>query len=100
MTVKTELLKAIREQRKGNGKKKKFRGSLMDYVELVQQNPELSKSSHKRLYDAIVKHGSEKMPDSDPRKHKIFDGNSLIIYDYFKEEIKELRKMGHYTVKN
>ena len=86
MTVKKELLDAIKKQRVSNKKKKKFSGTLMDYVELVQANPDIAKLAHKRLYDAIMSHGSEKMLDSDPRKHKIFDGDSVLIYDYFKTE--------------
>lgn len=86
MAVKKELLEAIKKQRVSSGKKKKFSGNLLDYVELVEKNPDIAKLAHKRLYDAIMKHGIEKMPDSDPRKHKIFDGDSISIFDYFKSE--------------
>ncbi len=86
MAVKKELLDAIKKQRASSGKKEKFEGNLLDYVELVQKNPDIAKLAHKRLHDAIMKHGAEKMPDSDPRKHKIFDGDSIQVYDYFKSE--------------
>lgn len=86
MAVKKNLLDAIKKQRVKNSKKKKFEGSLLDYIELVQKDPSIAKSAHKRLYEAIVNHGLDKMEDSDPRKDKIFDGESIKIYDYFKQE--------------
>jgi serine protein kinase len=91
MTVKKELLQAIKEQRE-NGKREKFEGTLMDYVELVQQDPTVVKSAHKRLYDAIAKHGFEGMPDSDPRKKKIFDNENIRVYNYFKDHFFGMEK--------
>lgn len=86
MSIKKEFLEAIESQRKESSSKKKFSGTFLDYMELVQNDPSLVKSSHKRLYEALVEHGVNKMPDSDPRKRKIFDGNNVRIYDYFKDE--------------
>lgn len=86
MSIKSELLKSIKQQREQSKSKKKFEGTFLDYLEHVQQNPDLVMSSHKRLFNAIMDHGMEKMPDSDPRKRKLFDGNNVRVYDYFKDE--------------
>jgi len=86
MTIKKELLQAIKEQRISSKDKKKFEGTFIDYIELLQESPDLVKSSHKRLYQALVEHGFNAMSDSDPRKKKIFDNNNIKIYDYFKDE--------------
>lgn len=86
MTIKKELLQAIKDQRISTKDKKKFEGTFIDYIELLQENPSLVKSSHKRLYQALVEHGCNTMSDSDPRKKKIFDNNNIKIYDYFKDE--------------
>ena len=86
MTIKKELLKAIQDQRSESKKKEKFKGNLLDYIELVQKDPGIVKSSHKRLYDALIQHGVSNMPDSDSRKKKIFDGDAIKVYDYFKDE--------------
>ena len=86
MSIKKELLQEIQSQRKESSKHKKFEGTFLDYIERVQEDPSIVKTSHKRLYDALVKEGVEKMPDSDPRKRKIFDGNNVRIYNYFKDE--------------
>ncbi len=86
MALKKELLAAIKKQRKESSKKKKFEGNFMDYVEMVQKNPDIVKTSHRRLYDAIMAKGLHPMPDSDSRKQKIFNGDSIKIYEYFEKE--------------
>ena len=74
MSKKNELLKKIQDAREVSSNKKKFSGSLMDYIDLVEEDPSIVKSAHKRLYESIVEHGSYAMDDSNPRKNKIFDG--------------------------
>jgi serine protein kinase len=86
MSTKEELLKQIQAAREASSQKKKFSGTLMDYIEMVEKDPSIVKSSHKRLYEALAEHGSYPMPDSDSRKYKIFDGESLKIYKYFENE--------------
>lgn len=86
MSTKEQLLKQIQANRESSNQKKKFSGNLMDYIEMVEKNPTMVKSAHKRLYEALAEHGSYTMPDSDSRKYKIFDGESLKIYKYFENE--------------
>ena len=82
---KKDFLKLIKDKR-AEKKEEKFEGTLIDYVELVQQDPSIAKLAHKRLYDAIVDQGVEEMSSEDPRKRKIFNGDSVKVYDYFKDE--------------
>ena len=86
MSIKKELLEKIKNQRAESKSKTKFEGTFLDYLELVQENPDIVMSSHKRLYKALVESGVNKMSDSDPRKRKIFDGDNVRIYNYFKDE--------------
>ena len=86
MSIKKQLLQRIKSAREESKKEQKFSGNLMDYIEMVEKNPDIIKSSHKRLYDAIVEHGSYAMPDSDSRKFKIFDGETIKIHKYFDGE--------------
>ena len=79
-----DFLKIIQDQRKKKTKEK-FSGTFLDYLELVKENPDITKTSHKRLYDCIISHGVEIMQDSDPRKYCIFQGDNVKIYDYFKD---------------
>lgn len=86
MSTKEELLKQIQAAREVSTSKKKFSGTLMDYIETVEKDPSIVKSSHKRLYESVVEHGVYDMPDSDSRKYKIFDGENLKLYKYFENE--------------
>ena len=88
-----KLIDAIKEQREEGSKKKKFEGTFKDYLERVMKDPKIVKSSHKRLYDAIVESGMEKMPDSDPRKSRIFDNDSVRVYKYFQSEFFGMEKV-------
>ena len=80
------LLKVIQTQRKENDKKEKFSGTFTDYLRLLEKHPELVKSAHKRLYEALIDHGVERMPDSNPRKSRIFDNDDVTVYEYFEKE--------------
>jgi serine protein kinase len=86
MSVKKKLLDKIKSAREEASKNKKFSGTLMDYIDLVEQDPTIVKSAHKRLFEAISEHGSYAMPDSDSRKFKVFDGENIKIHKYFDGE--------------
>jgi serine protein kinase len=86
MSIKKHLLQQIKTTREETNKTKKFSGSLMDYIELVEKDPTVVKPAHKRLFDAITEHGSYTLPDSEPRKNKIFDNEQIKIHKYFEGE--------------
>jgi len=86
MSVKKKLLQKIQSAREEASKNKKFGGTLMDYIDLVEKDPTIVKSAHKRLFEAISEHGSYAMPDSDSRKFKVFDGENIKIHKYFDGE--------------
>ena len=82
---KNKFLQVIEKQR-SQKKTKKFNGSFLDYLELVKKDPSIVKLAHKRLHETITKHGVEVIEDSNPRKNKLFDGDNLKTYSYFKNE--------------
>ena len=82
---KSNFLKIIESQRKEK-KKQKFSGKFLDYLELVQNDPSLVKLSHKRLCDVIEDHGVDIMDESDPRCRRLFEGDRVKTYQYFKDE--------------
>lgn len=86
MSIKKQLLQQIKAAREESSKVQKFSGTLMDYIEMVEKDPTIVKSAHKRLHDAIEEHGSYVMPDSDSRKFKVFDGEQIKIHKYFEGE--------------
>lgn len=89
---KTNFLELIHEQR-STTKKEKFDGTFIEYLELVQENPDVAKLAHKRLCDAIEGHGVAEMQDDEPRKHKLFGGDNVKLYDYFEGEFFGMEKV-------
>ena len=80
-----DFLKIIKKQRE-EGQKESWKGTLVDYLEVLKENPDVAKLSARRLYDAIASYGVGAMEESDPRCKKLFDGDKLKTYDYFREE--------------
>ena len=87
-----KFLDIIHKQR-SESKKKKFSGTFIEYLDLVNDNPDIAKLSHQRLYDSIVDYGIEELDDSDFRKWKLFDGDSLKTYNYFRNEFFGLERI-------
>ena len=84
MSSKKQFLDIIKKQR-SRVKPEKFNGTFLEYLELVSENPGIVKPAHARLFDAIESHGAKEMADSS-RKRKLFDNDSIKIYDYFDSE--------------
>jgi len=78
----SDFLSIIREQRK-NKKNRKFTGSFIDYLNVIKADPSSIKLAHRRLYDAIIIHGTQKMDLADPRCRNLFEGNSIPLYDFY-----------------
>ena len=85
MSATTKFLKSIQEHRETK-KQEKFSGVLEDYLGLLETNPLICSLAHKRLYDSIMGYGVSHMAESDSRWDKLFNGETVKIYDYFKEE--------------
>ncbi len=86
MSSKNKKFLDLIEKHRGGKKKEKFSGNFLDYLNVVSKDPNVVKSAHKRLHDAIEQYGVGNIANEDPRKRKIFDGDNLKIYDYFKDE--------------
>ena len=91
-----KLFKEHRERKK----EQKFEGTFMEYLELLESDPDIAKPAHKRLYDAIMKHGSGVMDSEDQRKKAIFNDDNIKIYDYFKSKFfgneRVIEKLMHF----
>jgi len=78
-----ELFKNDRASRQD----KKWRGSLLEYLEKVKGNPTLPKLAHSRLYDTIISQGASDITESDdPRTKRLYKDESLKVYNFFKDE--------------
>ena len=79
------FLKIIKSQRE-EAVKEKWSGTFLEYLEQVQKDPTIIKLAAKRLVDSIESYGADRMEDADPRCRKLFDGDKIKTYGYFKEE--------------
>tara|TARA_A100001011_G_scaffold351460_1_gene391573 strand:- start:7023 stop:8951 length:1929 start_codon:yes stop_codon:yes gene_type:complete len=82
---KNKYLDIINKQRDVK-KRKKFDGTFLEYLSLIEKDPSIVQHAHKRLYGAITEAGVSKLEDGDPRKHKLFNGENLKTYDYFQSQ--------------
>lgn len=79
------FLDIIKKQRK-ESVKEAWRGTFVDYLGEIQKSPEVVKLAARRLVDSIEGLGVEVLDESDPRCRKLFDGDRLKTYNYFKDE--------------
>ena len=67
-------------------KESKFKGTLEEYLRLVEKDSKIPQLAHKRLYESIVSRGVTKLDQADERCHKLFNGEELKTYDYFQDK--------------
>ena len=79
------FLDIIKKQREESSKES-WRGTFVEYLSEIQKQPEITKLAAKRLSDAIEKDGVELLDESDARCRKLFDGDKIRVYNYFKDE--------------
>jgi serine protein kinase len=82
----------IREDRAAR-ESKRWRGSFLEYLELVRRTPSLPKLSHARLYDMMMRDGTQDILESeDPRVKRLYKDESLKTYAFFREEFFGIEK--------
>jgi serine protein kinase len=75
-----ELIKKDRSERKHQH----FEGSLLDYLEIVKQNPEIVQLAHQRIYNLIVSPGVDVIKtEENPRLRRIYGNDLLKKYHFF-----------------
>ena len=85
-----EFIESDREARN----KQKFEGNFLDYLEIIKSNPDIAKLAHKRMYDIIVGKGVELLKaEENPRVKKIYGNETIIKYDFFKNDFYGIDKV-------
>ncbi|MGV1038250.1 PrkA family serine protein kinase [Clostridium perfringens] len=78
-----EFIKSDREKHN----KQKFKGTFLDYLEIVKNNPDVAKLSQKRIYDLIMDKGFEILrPEENAKIKKIYGNEKIKRYNFFKED--------------
>src|ERR1700724_2216888 len=66
---------------------KQWRGTLLEYLEIVKSNPLMTKLSHARIYDMIITQGTRNIPDTDdPRTKRLYKDEPIKVYNFFADE--------------
>ena len=85
-TGRSAFEKLIREDR-ANRTSKAWRGTFIDYLEIVKETPTLTKLAHSRFYDLLTSQGMYDITQSDdPRVKRLYKDESLKVYNFFKDE--------------
>src|SRR5215468_9490424 len=78
--------KIIREDR-ANRESKAWRGTLLDYLEKVKEDPTITKLAHSRFYEMIMREGMYDITESDDsRVKRLYKDESLRVFNFFKDE--------------
>jgi len=87
-----DIQKLIQEDREGR-RKQIWKGTTLDYLEIVREDPSITKLSHKRLYETLMKPGVEELNlEENPRLKRIFKDSKLKVFNFFKDEFFGMEK--------
>lgn len=93
----TEEFKKIIQRDRETRKKTMWRGTMLEYLEIVRENPDIPKLSHKRLYEMLMDAGMREIDlEEDPRLHRIYKRDKLKEYHFFAEDFYGM----HDTISN
>lgn len=83
----TEEFKELIEKDRKERTKKEWKGTVLEYLEIVKQNPDVAKLAHKRMYDIIMSKGVEVINvDENPRLKRLHKTETIKRYNFFKDE--------------
>src|SRR5262245_38364932 len=71
-----------------------WRGTFLEYLERVKDEPALPKLAHARLHDVIIRAGVHDIGDlEDPRVKRLFKDESVKVYNFFADEFFGIEKV-------
>ncbi|MGA9722385.1 MAG: hypothetical protein WBQ86_08025 [Candidatus Binatus sp.] len=78
--------RVIKEDRAAR-ESKQWRGTLLEYLEVVKADPIMTKLAHARIYDLIISLGLHPLADTDDaRTKRLFKDEPLKVFDFFADE--------------
>src|SRR5258708_35124292 len=75
MSTGKAILSAIRQQLNlGDYRKKHWEGSFDEYLDIVREHPEVTRTAYQRVYDMILSHGTEEVYENKEKvvRYKFF----------------------------
>ena len=64
----------------------KFKGTLSEYLKVIEDDKSIAQLAHKRLYEVLASHGITRMSTSESRCNKLFGGEEVKTYNYFQNK--------------
>src|SRR5919198_3233263 len=84
-----QLIKEDRAARES----KLWRGTFLEYLDLCREDPGLPRLSHARIFDTIMRAGTQDIHDSDdPRVKRLYKDESLKVFNFFRDEFFGIEK--------
>src|ERR1700689_2566175 len=66
---------------------KQWRGTLLEYFEMIKADPLMTKLAHARIYDMIITQGMRSIHDTDdPRTKRLYKDEPIKVYNFFADE--------------
>ncbi|MBM4243647.1 MAG: serine protein kinase [Deltaproteobacteria bacterium] len=92
MASKDTFARIIQEDRAAH-ETKSWKGSFLDYLEKVREDPTIPKLAHARLYDLIIRSGSEDIQSTeDAGAKRLYKDDPLKVYNFFRDEFFGIEK--------
>jgi serine protein kinase len=89
----SEDFKKLIQEDRDTRKKSSWKGTMLEYLELVRETPAVHKLAHKRLYDMINDQGMVEVDlEQNPRLKRIFKGEKLRVFNFFADEFFGMEK--------
>jgi serine protein kinase len=84
--------KLIQEDRETRTKTM-WKGTMLEYLEIVRNNPDVAKLSHKRLYNMLTSAGIEEINlDENPKLKRLYKGEKFKSFNFFSNEFYGMDK--------
>ena len=66
---------------------KQWRGTLLEYLEIVKKDPTVPRLSHARIYDMVISAGVRNIQDTDdPRTKRLYKDEPVKVFNFFADE--------------
>jgi len=84
-----QLIKKDRAERES----KHWRGTFLEYLELVKSDPMVTKLAHARIFEMLLAPGTREILESpDPRIRRLYEDEPLKVFDFFGGEFFGIEK--------
>src|SRR5436309_14555436 len=77
-----QLIKEDRAARES----KVWRGPFLEYLDVVREDPSMPKLAHARIFDNIMRIGTQDIQESDDsRVKRLYKAEAVKVYDFFRD---------------